>query len=141
MLNRRLVTTFPLLKTLGRASSTVASTPIPPAPASESSAAHQSPNYPTTWSTTQKPRPASRSEPRFEQTVMELQPNPLSAMELVANEPIRVVHGRKALCDGGGGPLGHPKIYINLDQPGPRSCGYVSHCSSRSRHIDSELGF
>lgn len=135
MLNRRLVTTFPLLKTLGRASSTVVSTPIPPAPASGSSAAHQSPNYPTTWSTTQKPRPASRSEPRFEQTVMELQPNPLSAMELVANEPIRVVHGRKALCDGGefkpktlflfyfcsvltywsgGGPLGHPKIYINL---------------------------
>lgn len=32
---------------------------------------------------------------------MELQPNPLSAMELVANEPIRVVHGRKAACDGG----------------------------------------
>lgn len=101
MLSRRLVTTFPLLKTLGRASSTVSSTPTPPAPASESSVAHQSPNYPTTWSTAQKPRPASRSGPRFEQTVMELQPNPLSAMELVANEPIRVVHGRKALCDGG----------------------------------------
>lgn len=55
---------------------------------------------------------------------MELQPNPLSAMELVANEPIRLVHGRKAVCDGGGGPLGHPKIFINLDQPGPRPCGY-----------------
>lgn len=24
----------------------------------------------------------------------------------------------------GGGALGHPKVYINLDQPGPRSCGY-----------------
>lgn len=32
---------------------------------------------------------------------MELQPNPLSAMEMIANEPIRVVHGRKAVCDGG----------------------------------------
>lgn len=32
---------------------------------------------------------------------MELQPLPLSAMEMIANEPIRVVHGRKAVCDGG----------------------------------------
>ncbi|KIJ68458.1 hypothetical protein HYDPIDRAFT_185502 [Hydnomerulius pinastri MD-312] len=85
-----------------------------PVPASESSLAAQSPNYPTTWSTNQQPRPVARSGPRFEQTFMELQPNPLSAMELIANEPIRVVHGRKAVCDGGGGPLGHPKIFINL---------------------------
>ena len=32
---------------------------------------------------------------------MELQPNPLSAMDLIANEPVRVIHGRKAVCDGG----------------------------------------
>jgi NADH dehydrogenase (ubiquinone) Fe-S protein 6 len=92
----------------------------------------QSPNYPSTWSTSQTPRPALGSGPRFEQTAMDLQPNPLSAMELIANEPIRLVHGRKADCDGGiyclvfschipliqsilgGGPLGHPKVYINL---------------------------
>ena len=61
----------------------------------------QAPNYPTTWSTNQRPRPAAGSGPRFEQTVMELQPNPLSAMELIANEPVRMVHGRKAVCDGG----------------------------------------
>lgn len=24
----------------------------------------------------------------------------------------------------GGGPLGHPKVYINLDKPGPQACGY-----------------
>ncbi|KAG8219806.1 hypothetical protein J3R82DRAFT_779, partial [Butyriboletus roseoflavus] len=124
MLSRRLVTSFSPLRTLGRASSTAASVPSPPAPASGSSVEPQSSNYPTTWSTTQQPRPVSRSGPRFEQTFMELQPNPLSAMELVANEPIRVVHGRKAVCDGGGGPLGHPKIFINLDQPGSRPCGY-----------------
>jgi NADH dehydrogenase (ubiquinone) Fe-S protein 6 len=45
---------------------------------------------------------------------MELQPNPLSAMELVNSIPPTIVHGRRAVCDGGGGPLGHPKIYINL---------------------------
>jgi len=69
--------------------------PIPPAVAS------QAPNRATTWSTNQRARPAGQSGPRFEQTVMELQPNPLSAMELVANEPIRLVHGRKVVCDGG----------------------------------------
>jgi NADH dehydrogenase (ubiquinone) Fe-S protein 6 len=102
----------------------------------------QSPNHAATWSTNQSLRPAGQSGPRFEQTVMELQPNPLSAMELIANEPIRLIHGRKTICDGGksdkvnpqpvrkilieeppppffflyagAGPLGHPKIYINL---------------------------
>jgi NADH dehydrogenase (ubiquinone) Fe-S protein 6 len=61
----------------------------------------QSPNHAATWSTNQRPRPAGQSGPRFEQTTMELQPNPLSAMELIANEPIRLIHGRKAVCDGG----------------------------------------
>lgn len=61
----------------------------------------QSPNRAATWSTSQSPRPAGQSGPRFEQTNMELQPNPLSAMELLANEPVRLVHGRKAVCDGG----------------------------------------
>ncbi|KZO93558.1 ubiquinone oxidoreductase 20 kd subunit [Calocera viscosa TUFC12733] len=83
----------------------------------------QSPNYPATWSTDQRPRPPPNSNPRFEQTIYELQPNPPSAMALVAEDPIRLVNGRKAVCDGGG-PLGHPKIYINLDKPGPRPCGY-----------------
>jgi NADH dehydrogenase (ubiquinone) Fe-S protein 6 len=46
-------------------------------------------------------RPAGNSGPRFEQTAMELQPNPLSAMELIAQEPIRLVHARRAVCDGG----------------------------------------
>ncbi|KYM80486.1 NADH dehydrogenase [ubiquinone] iron-sulfur protein 6, mitochondrial [Atta colombica] len=31
---------------------------------------------------------------------------------------------RIVACDGGGGPLGHPKVYINLDKPGNHTCGY-----------------
>ncbi|TBU65095.1 hypothetical protein BD310DRAFT_777426, partial [Dichomitus squalens] len=112
-----------LARPLTRLSST--STPVPTHEAPSSSVAiPQSPNHPNTWSTSQRPRPQQHSGPRFEQTVMELQPNPLSAMEMINKEPIRVVHGRKAVCDGGGGPLGHPKIFINLDKPGPRACGY-----------------
>jgi hypothetical protein len=38
---------------------------------------------------------------RFEQTDMSFQPNSLSAMELIAREPVTFVEGRKAVCDGG----------------------------------------
>lgn len=104
--------------------------------------------------------------PRFEQAAMELQPQPLAAIELIAEEPIRLVPTRIAACDGGESPLhfhrletaspsgdmsrhrtsivqrgqtrkdaddalgslgsgalGHPKVYINLDKPGPKACG------------------
>ncbi|KAI0321336.1 hypothetical protein OF83DRAFT_1168491 [Amylostereum chailletii] len=96
------------------------STTAPPTPAAQPA---QAPNYPAPWSTNQRARPSGTENARFEQTAMELQPNPLSAMELIANEPVRVVHGRKAVCDGGDGPLGHPKIFINLDKAGPKACG------------------
>lgn len=63
--------------------------------------APQAPNYPTTWTTSQRKRPVAGEGPRFEQTNMELQPQPLSAMEMINAEPIRIVHGRRAVCDGG----------------------------------------
>jgi len=100
MLSRSIPHLRHTLKTLGRAASS--SSPVPSGSQSSNSVpVPQALNYPTTWSTNQQPRPAAMSGPRFEQTAMELQPNPLSAMELVANEPIRLVHGRKAVCDGG----------------------------------------
>ena len=120
-----------IARPLARLSSSSSSVPAAARDAAKA-VAPQAPNYATTWSTSQAPRPAAHSGPRFEQTAMELQPNPLSAMEMIANEPIRVVHGRKAVCDGGMssdvsdltagldcstvgvGPLGHPKIFINL---------------------------
>lgn len=101
MLSRRIPQLRQTLKTLTRAASSSSSVPSKIQPSTPVPAAPQAPNYPTTWSTSQRPRPAAGSDPRFEQTVMELQPNPLSAMELIANEPIRLVHGRKAVCDGG----------------------------------------
>ncbi|KAI0076098.1 hypothetical protein K474DRAFT_1685044 [Panus rudis PR-1116 ss-1] len=113
------------------ASNSVASTsfatapPVVPEADPKAAVAPQAPNYPTTWSTSQRPRPSNRAGPRFEQAIMEFQPNPPSAMEMISREPIRVVQGRKAVCDGGGGPLGHPKIFINLDKPGPQPCGGI----------------
>lgn len=98
MLSRRLVLQLRQShRLLARANSSIASSTA----AAPSKTSPQAPNYPSTWSTSQSPRPAGSSGPRFEQTAMEVQPNPLSAMELIANEPIRLVHGRKAVCDGG----------------------------------------
>lgn len=36
------------------------------------------------------------------------------AIKLVAEEPVTDVESRVVSCDGGGGALGHPKVYINL---------------------------
>ncbi|KAI4483686.1 hypothetical protein M0804_007946 [Polistes exclamans] len=50
--------------------------------------------------------------------------NPNWAINLISKVPSTPVKSRIVACDGGGGPLGHPKVYINLDEPGPNTCGY-----------------
>ncbi|XP_071554828.1 NADH dehydrogenase [ubiquinone] iron-sulfur protein 6, mitochondrial [Temnothorax nylanderi] len=46
------------------------------------------------------------------------------AIELIDEVPPSPKKDRIVACDGGGGPLGHPKVYINLDKPGNHICGY-----------------
>ena len=41
-----------------------------------------------------------------------------NAMELVHKVPPIEVQGDMAVCDGGGGALGHPIEYISLARPG-----------------------
>ncbi|TRM60290.1 zinc-finger domain-containing protein [Schizophyllum amplum] len=125
MLSRRALSRVPksLLVRLNSSAAPPAKTPAQEARLASSNPP-QAPNFVGTWTTSQAPRPAPGSSPRFEQAIMETQPAPPSAMQMIAEEPIRLVEGRKAVCDGGSGPLGHPKIFINLDQPGPRACGY-----------------
>ncbi len=53
---------------------------------------------------TQSSRPRAHSPAcRFEQTNLDLQPNPLAAMDLIAQVPVNMVEGRVATCDGGKG--------------------------------------
>ncbi|XP_014672255.1 PREDICTED: probable NADH dehydrogenase [ubiquinone] iron-sulfur protein 6, mitochondrial [Priapulus caudatus] len=59
---------------------------------------------------------------RFEYQPKQVNPN--WAINLIAKVPPKPVDAHVACCDGGGGPLGHPKVYINLDQPGNHTCGY-----------------
>ncbi|XP_076686673.1 NADH dehydrogenase (ubiquinone) 13 kDa A subunit [Andrena cerasifolii] len=46
------------------------------------------------------------------------------AIKLIAEVPPAATKDRIVACNGGGGPLGHPKVYINLDKPGNHTCGY-----------------
>ncbi|GFZ45545.1 hypothetical protein JCM24511_03271 [Saitozyma sp. JCM 24511] len=85
----------------------------------------QSPNVSTTWSRGQMPKPLAYDGPRFEQTDLTLQPNAPSAMGMVAEDPVRLVHGRKAVCEG---------VFINLDQPGPKACGYCGIRFEQAHH-------
>ncbi|KAL2911942.1 hypothetical protein HK105_208552 [Polyrhizophydium stewartii] len=84
----------------------------------------QAANRTTTWSPSQRSKAAATAGPRFEQTNWELQPNPPSAMEFINAVPVKFVEARRVACDGGGGALGHPKVYINLDKDQPMPCGY-----------------
>lgn len=47
------------------------------------------------------------------------------AITLVAEEPVTHIEDRVVSCDGDGGALGHPKVYINLDKDTKvGTCGY-----------------
>ncbi|GJN91968.1 hypothetical protein Rhopal_004996-T1 [Rhodotorula paludigena] len=99
---------------------------VPAAPHTPPQVAHdQAPNRATTWSRNQAARTEAMVGPRFEQTAEAFQPRPLAAVELIKEEPIRIVQGKQAACDGGGGPLGHPRIYLNLQKPGPHACSGI----------------
>ncbi|XP_053570380.1 NADH dehydrogenase [ubiquinone] iron-sulfur protein 6, mitochondrial [Bombina bombina] len=47
------------------------------------------------------------------------------AISLIAEQPVNQAEDRIVSCDGGGGALGHPRVYINLDKETKTgTCGY-----------------
>merc|ERR1712165_195977 len=55
----------------------------------------------------------------------EKQTNKRWAIDLIAEEPVIMVKTRIVACTGGDNPaLGHPKVYINLDNHEPACCIY-----------------
>ncbi|WFD40480.1 uncharacterized protein MJAP1_003466 [Malassezia japonica] len=94
----------------------------------------QAPNALETWSQDQRPKVDAMKGPRFEQVDMAFQPQSLSAMELISNVPIQMTTKRVVPCDGGDGPLGHPRVYINLDKPGPKGCPYCGIRYQKEEH-------
>ncbi|KAL1304205.1 hypothetical protein AAFC00_000628 [Neodothiora populina] len=100
----------------------------------------QAPNRATVWSRSQQERSKAMVGPRFEQTIMEEQPRPYAAIDLIHKQPVRWIKDRAVSCDGGGGPLGHPRIFINLDKPQICACTYcgVPYAKEANRkHIEA----
>ncbi|KAL2354767.1 hypothetical protein BJ546DRAFT_842986 [Cryomyces antarcticus] len=94
----------------------------------------QAPNRKGIWSRSQRPRSQAMTGPRFEQTIMEDQPRPYAAIELIHKQPVRWTDERKVACDGGGGPLGHPRIFINVDKPIICMCNYCGLPFANTHH-------
>lgn len=93
----------------------------------------QAENSAQTWSSSQKSRQDAYKDVRFTDVDLSTQPRPLAAIQLVNAEPIVQVHSRVVSCSGGGA-LGHPKIYINLDKPNAHSCMYCGKRFTQSHH-------
>jgi NADH dehydrogenase (ubiquinone) Fe-S protein 6 len=85
----------------------------------------QADSRPSTWSRDQQERRVAYNDVRFVGIELDLQPNPPAAIELLQSDPVVEIKTRIVSCDGGGS-LGHPKIYINLDKPQIHSCMYCS---------------
>ncbi|XP_028316848.1 NADH dehydrogenase [ubiquinone] iron-sulfur protein 6, mitochondrial [Gouania willdenowi] len=57
------------------------------------------------------------------------------AIDMVYEEPVSDVAARVVSCDGGGGALGHPKVYINLDKDTKvGTCGYCGLQFKQTHH-------
>lgn len=101
----------------------------------------QAPNRAQIWSNSQQSRldVVAKHPHRFVQKDLSLQPRPYAAIELIAKEPIRYLshhEGNIAVCDGNRGNTlqGHPKVYINLDQPKASTCGYCGLRYAKEEH-------
>jgi len=71
---------------------------------------------------------------RFE-NVTEKLVNRKFAIDLVAEDPI-VVADQRVVCSSSAGPLGHPKVYINLDSNDVHVCGYSGRRFIRGKFYD-----
>lgn len=99
----------------------------------------QAPNRDEIWSPSQAPRidVISKHPQRFVQRDLSLQPQPYAAIDLIAQQPVRyLTEGNVAVCDGNKGSTlqGHPKVYINLDQPLAATCGYCGLRYAKEAH-------
>lgn len=85
----------------------------------------QAPNRNATWSRSQAERSQVVKHAKFLQKDLSKQPQPYAAIDLIAQQPVRYIPDRIAVCQGQKQlGQGHPKIYINLDPKRPAVCGY-----------------
>ncbi|CAF0881829.1 unnamed protein product [Rotaria sordida] len=61
--------------------------------------------------------------------------NPRFAIDFIRDDPVVVCKARGVWSDSGG-PLGHPKVYINLDKPIVHNCGYSGRKFIQQKYYD-----
>ena len=61
-------------------------------------------------------------------------PVPVAAETLPPPEAF-AVHGHKVACDGGGGALGHPLVWLEIGERGWVDCGY---CDRRFEQVEGK---
>lgn len=104
----------------------------------ETASVLQAPNRQATWSPSQRSREDIVNDVRFVQKDLTKQPQPYSAMELIAQEPVRYLeHTNIAVCNGNKDRYqGHPKVFINLDPARPNTCGYCGLRFAQAKYKD-----
>ncbi|ODV86670.1 hypothetical protein CANARDRAFT_184186, partial [[Candida] arabinofermentans NRRL YB-2248] len=115
--------------------STSTSSTVPNSPEIQSTITYaQSPNRPITWSPSQQSKDhILKSNVRFVGKDLSKQPNPQSAIDLIALQPITFMdHGVfTAVCNGTDPQQGHPKIFIDLKKDKVGTCGYCGNKFAR----------
>lgn len=48
----------------------------------------------------------------------------MSSTEAPPPPEVRLVRSKRVACDGGGGPLGHPLVYMEMGEASFVECGY-----------------
>jgi NADH dehydrogenase (ubiquinone) Fe-S protein 6 len=59
------------------------------------------------------------------------------AIDLIAEDPV-VICKKRVISSDSGGPLGHPKVFINLDKPGMHVCGYSGRKFVLAKYYDEK---
>ena len=69
-----------------------------------------------------------------------MRPESLPIQSTKAPEPPEViaVHEHRVWCDGGGGALGHPRVYMEMGDSGFVECGYCDRRFVLSGHDHGE---
>jgi uncharacterized Zn-finger protein len=60
------------------------------------------------------------------------------AINLVKEDPV-VVCDQKVVLSSGGGPLGHPQVFINLDKPEVHDCNYSGRRFIKKKFYDASV--
>eukprot|EP01111_Echinosteliopsis_oligospora_P005668 TRINITY_DN1918_c0_g1_i1.p1 TRINITY_DN1918_c0_g1~~TRINITY_DN1918_c0_g1_i1.p1 ORF type:complete len:124 (-),score=35.24 TRINITY_DN1918_c0_g1_i1:23-394(-) len=80
--------------------------------------------YRTVWTFRPRNRAIPPTQPSPVQVERQEETRSEEAMDLIARVPPIEIDVKVGVCDGGSGPLGHPRVFINVEDGKPHACGY-----------------